>query len=152
MQEWYLGREKVSCLERCPQFMGVSIVLTFALVLCVRSHGFSHTLEHKLLYCMVAECLCVSVKSSCSLGKYLLRDGSACISWLQRELCFVNKNHETASSSLCYARDNVWLTVCVCVYVDSGGSKFHGGGPGGTGDRRGSETYPPTLKPHVKVN
>ena len=20
MQEWYLGREKVSCLERCPQF------------------------------------------------------------------------------------------------------------------------------------
>ena len=22
MQEWYLGREKVSCLERCPQFSG----------------------------------------------------------------------------------------------------------------------------------
>ena len=25
MQEWYLGREKVSCLERCPQFRGVPI-------------------------------------------------------------------------------------------------------------------------------
>ena len=22
MQEWYLGLEKVSCLERCPQFRG----------------------------------------------------------------------------------------------------------------------------------
>ena len=22
MQEWYLGWEKVSCLERCPQFRG----------------------------------------------------------------------------------------------------------------------------------
>ena len=53
MQEWYLGWEKVSCLERCPQFMGVSIVLTFVLVLCVRSHGFSHTLERKQL------CVCV---------------------------------------------------------------------------------------------
>ena len=25
MQEWYLGREKVSCLERHPQFRGVLI-------------------------------------------------------------------------------------------------------------------------------
>ena len=25
IQEWYLGWEKVSCLERCPQFMGVLI-------------------------------------------------------------------------------------------------------------------------------
>ena len=25
MQEWYLGWEKVSCLERCPQFRGVLI-------------------------------------------------------------------------------------------------------------------------------
>ena len=25
MQEWYLGREKVSCLERCPQFRSVLI-------------------------------------------------------------------------------------------------------------------------------
>ena len=24
-QEWYLGWEKVSCLERCPQFMSVLI-------------------------------------------------------------------------------------------------------------------------------
>ena len=112
--------------------MGVSIVLTFALVLCVGSHGFSHTLEHKLLYCMVTECLCVSVKSSCSLGKYLLRDGSACISWLQRKLCFVNKNHETASSSLCYARDNVWLTVCVCMLIQ-GVLNFMVGGRGEQG-------------------
>ena len=22
MQEWYLGRKKVSCLERCPHFRG----------------------------------------------------------------------------------------------------------------------------------
>ena len=26
MQEWYLGWEKVSCLERCPQFRSVLIV------------------------------------------------------------------------------------------------------------------------------
>ena len=25
LQEWYLGWEKVSCLERCPQFRGVLI-------------------------------------------------------------------------------------------------------------------------------
>ena len=25
MQEWYLGWEKASCLERCPQFRGVLI-------------------------------------------------------------------------------------------------------------------------------
>ena len=25
MQEWYLGWEKVSCLERCPQFRSVLI-------------------------------------------------------------------------------------------------------------------------------
>ena len=25
MQEWYLGWERVSCLERCPQFRGVLI-------------------------------------------------------------------------------------------------------------------------------
>ena len=25
MQEWYLGRQKVSLLERCPQFRGVLI-------------------------------------------------------------------------------------------------------------------------------
>ena len=25
MQEWYLGWEKVSCLEKCPQFRGVRI-------------------------------------------------------------------------------------------------------------------------------
>ena len=25
MQEWYLGREKVPCLERCPQFRCVLI-------------------------------------------------------------------------------------------------------------------------------
>ena len=25
MQEWYLGWEKVSCLERCPQFRGALI-------------------------------------------------------------------------------------------------------------------------------
>ena len=25
MQEWYLGLEKVSCLERCPQFKSVLI-------------------------------------------------------------------------------------------------------------------------------
>ena len=25
MQEWYLGWENVSCLERCPQFRGVLI-------------------------------------------------------------------------------------------------------------------------------
>ena len=25
VQEWYLGWEKVSCLERCPQFRGVLI-------------------------------------------------------------------------------------------------------------------------------
>ena len=25
MQEWYLGLEKVSCLERCPQFRSVLI-------------------------------------------------------------------------------------------------------------------------------
>ena len=25
MQEWYLGCEKVSCLERCPQFRSVLI-------------------------------------------------------------------------------------------------------------------------------
>ena len=25
MQEWYLGREKVSCLERCPHFSNVLI-------------------------------------------------------------------------------------------------------------------------------
>ena len=25
MQEWYLGWEKVSCLERCPQFRSVII-------------------------------------------------------------------------------------------------------------------------------
>ena len=24
VQEWYLGWEKVSCLERCPQYSGVS--------------------------------------------------------------------------------------------------------------------------------
>ena len=23
MQEWYLGREKVPCLERCPRFRGL---------------------------------------------------------------------------------------------------------------------------------
>ena len=26
MQEWYLGWEKVSCLERCPQFRSVLIL------------------------------------------------------------------------------------------------------------------------------
>ena len=35
MQEWYLGLEKVSCLERCPQFrsvhsLGVVIIRDFA--------------------------------------------------------------------------------------------------------------------------
>ena len=25
MQEWYLGREKVPCLERCPQFRSILI-------------------------------------------------------------------------------------------------------------------------------
>ena len=25
MQEWYLGWEKVSCLERCPQFRSVLV-------------------------------------------------------------------------------------------------------------------------------
>ena len=25
MQEWHLGREKLSCLERCPQFRSVLI-------------------------------------------------------------------------------------------------------------------------------
>ena len=25
MQEWYLGWEKVSCLERCPQFRNILI-------------------------------------------------------------------------------------------------------------------------------
>ena len=33
MQEWYLGWEKVSCLERCPQFRSVLIDLS-ALFLC----------------------------------------------------------------------------------------------------------------------
>ena len=28
MQEWYLGRQKVSLLERCPQFRGVLIACT----------------------------------------------------------------------------------------------------------------------------
>ena len=32
MQEWYLGWEKVSCLERCPQFRRVLIIHDFSQV------------------------------------------------------------------------------------------------------------------------
>ena len=38
MQEWYLGWEKVSCLERCPQFRSVLIereVPLYRFVRCV---------------------------------------------------------------------------------------------------------------------
>ena len=31
MQEWYLGWEKVSCSERCPQFRSVLITLLYTL-------------------------------------------------------------------------------------------------------------------------
>ena len=31
MQEWYLGWEKVSCLERCPQFRSVHFILSLSL-------------------------------------------------------------------------------------------------------------------------
>ena len=35
MQEWYLGWEKVSCLERCPQFRSVLIEREVPLYYCV---------------------------------------------------------------------------------------------------------------------
>ena len=44
MQEWYLGREKVSCLERCPQFR---------CVLIESSHCINCTLYSIMyIYCM----------------------------------------------------------------------------------------------------
>ena len=35
MQEWYLGWEKVSCLERCPQFR--SVFIEIPLIDCTRN-------------------------------------------------------------------------------------------------------------------
>ena len=35
MQEWYLGWEKVSCLERCPQFRSV-----LSYILCIRRNAY----------------------------------------------------------------------------------------------------------------
>ena len=42
MQEWYLGWEKVSCLERCPQFRSVLIEREVPLY----SHTHTHTHTH----------------------------------------------------------------------------------------------------------
>ena len=47
MQEWYLGRQKVSLLERCPQFRGVLIEgfhcnclrLLVVVIYCCRGDG-----------------------------------------------------------------------------------------------------------------
>ena len=43
MQEWYLGWEKVSCLERCPQFRSV-------LIKRGRFHTYTHTIQMTLLH------------------------------------------------------------------------------------------------------
>ena len=43
MQEWYLGLEKVSCLERCPQFRGVLIEREF--------HCIVHNVHTYGVYC-----------------------------------------------------------------------------------------------------
>ena len=41
MQEWYLGWEKVSCLERCPQFRSVLREREVPLYYCVYTCGSS---------------------------------------------------------------------------------------------------------------
>ena len=59
MQEWYLGRQKVSLLERCPQFRGVliegfhcthyksmSIIMHMLLVSCRVCSLVSSSLSH----------------------------------------------------------------------------------------------------------
>ena len=63
MQEWYLGWEKVSCLEKCPQFRGVLIERErcphFSAVLI---EGFT------VLY-LIGDIMCVlSMKPSLSLS------------------------------------------------------------------------------------
>ena len=49
MQEWYFGWEKVSCLERCPQFRSVPIereVYCSSLVFCgLRNDAFELSLN-----------------------------------------------------------------------------------------------------------
>ena len=35
MQEWYLGWEKVSCLERCPQFRSVLLACLYGAAMFV---------------------------------------------------------------------------------------------------------------------
>ena len=48
LQEWYLGWEKVSCLERCPQFRSVLIPTTV-----IHRHNncdlHTHTHTHTIL-------------------------------------------------------------------------------------------------------
>ena len=42
MQEWYLGWEKVSCLERCPQFR--SVLMTVCVGWCTEYRAIQYSL------------------------------------------------------------------------------------------------------------
>ena len=46
MQEWYLEWEKVSCLERCPQFRISVLIYIDVHVQCEWKSGLIHTLGH----------------------------------------------------------------------------------------------------------
>ena len=61
MQEWYLGWEKVSCLERCPQFRSVLIEREVPLYTCV---GTVCTLQVK----KINEMKCDSVSVHCTIS------------------------------------------------------------------------------------
>ena len=62
MQEWYLGREKVSCLERCPQFRNIF----YREVPHCSSISFLNMYNHKVYTAMIAMVMTLYPNSSSS--------------------------------------------------------------------------------------